>query len=746
VLDAWGASVGLDAGRYPAVDIDVRDARAAEMLVLAVLRAAPGGVLRVGQAPKALLAYRARAGEPVFKRKIRFWLPGDDREAPGAKPHAVELLGVGQQWVADGIHPGTGLPYGYPLEGDSRSDEAAWADFGTAEVEGVWRDISAALDVLGAEVIGSERAAGAADVPDPETLLAPDQATLAEALEFLVPTGSREWWIAAGVAIKAAGGTVEQWQEVSDRWDGEPEDPEDLARRWAGFRHARVGWRWIEERARGAGWLGSAQRDFGGLDLAALAAESGSGTGPGDGLEEAGATLQERMFRRYVWVEAVERVGDTWAKTLLTRTQFNVRLAEIGPPHDTRKCAWAVFTGDAERRRVVGRLTYRPGQGAIVREEDGDCFNTWRPSALKPKQAVTDEEVAPYRELVQRLFPDPQVRECVLDWLGSLLKHPGEKPAFVLVIGGHEGIGKDSLVVPVVRALGSHNVSNITMAAVMGPNTHWIAQKQLVIITEMHSFSRREVMERLKPIGACPPDMLEVNIKYVAQFDVPNIIAGIYFTNHVDALALSDSDRRHFVAWSPHTNPEAMAPEEKTAFERWFKEVYYPWLDAGGAEAVAGWLMQRDLTAFRKLARAPMTEGKALMRREGRSETVAALEDALEGMDLPDLVSPADLAARLSAGAARGERGVTGYAVGRVLRAMGAVQVSSTSVAVPPTAVANGAKRVRIWALRNETEYRGLSDAALARKYAEMWGATSQDMKQFFTPHLKGDFLTSDEG
>jgi len=344
--------------------------------------------------------------------------------------------------------------------------------------------------------------------------------------------------------------------------------------------------------------------------------------------------------------------------------------------------------------------------------------------------------VAPFLALAERIYPDAVVRGHVLDWLAALLQRPGVKPAFVLVMGGHEGIGKDSLVAPVVAALGQHNVQNVTMAIVMGPNTHWVANCQLVIITEMHSFARREVMERLKPIGAAPPDMLEVNRKYMPQYSVPNILAGCYFTNHLDALALSDSDRRHFVAWSHHENPETMPAERKKAFEDWFTEVYWPWLKTGGGhEAVAGWLKQRDISAHLKLARAPWTEAKGVMRREGRSEAAAEVEDALEAMDLPDLVNPEDLAVRLNA-ANRFGKPATGRGVARALRAMGAKQITNDAVAVPPTATVSSAKRIRVWAMRRFDAYEGVRPTTLARQYATMWGTTKQDMEQFFNAQI----------
>jgi len=45
-------------------------------------------------------------------------LPGDDASAPGYKPHKIEILAEGQQFVAFNDHPDTGKPYFWNGAGD----------------------------------------------------------------------------------------------------------------------------------------------------------------------------------------------------------------------------------------------------------------------------------------------------------------------------------------------------------------------------------------------------------------------------------------------------------------------------------------------------------------------------------------------------------------------------------------------------------------------------------------------------
>src|SRR4051794_27241472 len=85
--------IGLLTAWTPAVDIDVRTALAEDLEDLAVEHFGPA-LVRVGEAPKRALLYRT--DEPFRKiTSAKFVMPDDDVEAPGYKPHGVEVLGNG---------------------------------------------------------------------------------------------------------------------------------------------------------------------------------------------------------------------------------------------------------------------------------------------------------------------------------------------------------------------------------------------------------------------------------------------------------------------------------------------------------------------------------------------------------------------------------------------------------------------------------------------------------------------------
>jgi hypothetical protein len=87
------AGIGLRTGELVAIDIDIEDPELAHMISAEAEQLLGPTLVRVGRWPRRLLIYRT--DDPFPKRK--------------AGP--VEVLGLGQQFVAFAVHPDTGRPY-----------------------------------------------------------------------------------------------------------------------------------------------------------------------------------------------------------------------------------------------------------------------------------------------------------------------------------------------------------------------------------------------------------------------------------------------------------------------------------------------------------------------------------------------------------------------------------------------------------------------------------------------------------
>ena len=691
IWTSWGASVGVQTRRLPAIDIDVDNA-----LLAARIGAAADGLLgptaaREGRDGRSLRVYRAVEGFSPAKRTVS-WFDGPAKQA-------VELLGSGQQFVAEGIHPVTKRPYRWSEPLAARAalpavDEARWNEL--AEM------IAFVVEMAGYEVlVASGR--GQEDGADQDSLRAPSVAALAAAMNAAPNDVPYDEWIKVGVAIKAASGGSNEGRDVWMRWSLKwPGNTESAAlEKWASFVPPfSTGWPWLSS------WAQTKNPK-----------EFNAGAFDFDEAQEPEPVSRDELFRRYAWISGLERAGDLTSRELLTRTQFNVRNNSLGDPSSTTKSAWAIWLREHKRLAQLDSVTYRPGQGLIVVEPWGRCLNTWTPSQAPIAESATNAEVEPWTELIEYMYPAEA--ETIFSWLAWVLQNQDKKPNWHLVMGSTEhGLGKDLSLRPIMRAIGEQNSRAVTPDQVLGPYTDWLRDKKLIVVEEMQTYGKRELENRLKPYLATPPDMTQISQKYMPLYEVPNICALIFLTNHENALPLTKQDRRYFVAWSDY---KPRSPN--------YYEGIVEWQDNGGAAKVARWLLNRDVEAFGARNIAPMSEAKKMMQEQTLSPLEVWIENGVKHGDAPfnvDLVDLADLCKRVPREA--DWKSATPDRLGVLLRRAGAVALRRVDLAtVLPT---TGAARANLYVLRNASRYAALDAGALAVEFMRQRAAAEQEFEQ----------------
>lgn len=625
----WGASLGMQGRKHPAVDIDVDDAELSEAIRKLALGTLGDAPTRYGNGARCLLVY---AAEGMKKRRVAFVHGGDDVNDQGgatapSKPHqAVEFLANGQQYVVEGMHPKAGKPYCWL---DDRSPATIGVTGLTAitaeQVDQFFTDLEGLLELHGYQVVSSSAATPnhwSGDLSQ----LAPSMDALKAALNAIENTVVYDTWITIISAVKTAAGPDREAEAflASAAWSlTYPGNTlKDFTAKWASFREPRAAWPFLRRYAieHGDGTFCDAADEFDAVEPTPTAEE----------LAEAADTMPlTAMFNRYVWVQRLARVADLESGELLAREPFNVLNRHIGPPTDTKSCAWAVLTSSVTRLQMAHGLTYRPAGPKFVDENlpglTGRCVNLWKPSSTRIPLDVTDKDVQPWLDHVEFVIPGERERAIVLNWFAWVIQNPGEKPNWALVVGsGKEGIGKDLMMQPVRAALGADNVREIGPDDIASGYTDFLLGTRLLLVEEMQMHERKALMNRLKPIIAAPPYTLRVNIKFVPQYEIPNLVAAVFFTNMENALAIGPNDRRYFVTWNDGDPRPTSYYAELAA-----------WYEGGGAAAAAGWLLKRDLSGFNAKGRAPDSEAKSAMRMASRSLFDETIEDAVANKEGP---------------------------------------------------------------------------------------------------------------
>lgn len=261
-----------------------------------------------------------------------------------------------------------------------------------------------------------------------------------------------------------------------------------------------------------------------------------------------------------------------------------------------------------ERGEPVHCMSWMPGDGEIVRNtvvmkggkvvaEGYHTYNLYLPPTLAPVAG----DAAPWLDHVKRIYPDDW--QPIVDCLAFKVQHPGEKINHALVLGGGPGVGKDTLLEPVRRAVGDWNFAEASPNRILDSQYNGYRQSVIVRISEakdLGEYKRYDLSETLKTLIAAPPDTLEVNDKYDRMIYLPNVTLVILTTNHRHgALHLTRDDRRYGVYWS-----EA----KKEDFDADYWDKIWGWYEnENGCAIVADFLLKRDLSRFNPKAAPKLT-------------------------------------------------------------------------------------------------------------------------------------------
>jgi hypothetical protein len=317
--------------------------------------------------------------------------------------------------------------------------------------------------------------------------------------------------------------------------------------------------------------------------------------------------------------------------------------ARVPPPAIEGKPVPASKWLDANR--AVEQMTWAPGKPMLIPDKliaDGGwidragctVFNLYKPPIIQPMAG----DVTPWLDLIQKNYPDQA--DHLVAWFAHRVQQPGEKINHALVLGGEPGIGKDTILEPVKRAVGPWNCAEVSPKQVLGRFSGFLKSVILRVseARDLGEFDRYAFHDHMKTYIAAPPDVLRVDEKNIREHYVPNLCGVIITTNHkTDGIYLPDDDRRHMVVWSNLS---------KNDFKPDYWDNLYRWYDNGGNEHVAYYLAHFDIRGFNPKEPPPKTQAFWEIANANRAPEDAELADVLDDLGKPDVVTLTDVTNR----------------------------------------------------------------------------------------------------
>jgi hypothetical protein len=620
-------NVGLRAGAYPAFDM------VEKLLVARFGDTAP--VRYRGDAPRALYAFRLE-GDAIRKHRVE-WKDAEGRD------HAVEILGLGQQYAIQGIHP-TGVAY----EWRERADGSV-ADLAAVTVNGLPRlsvdDVMEFIAELKNAIAGSGGELGRVMVPrygwDGSTRALDlsnadpfiDNAVALEALNAVPNTPknlpTRESIVALLAAFKAAvGRNAETLRPDVLEWATQEHEGMQWAdeayfdKVWDSLTTSRVPFDHLISMARRFGWRGDAALDF-----------------------EASAEEEQQIDRQIQRVELEDPLAvlasklayiDTEQLFILKATGGSYKPSDLDTAPRLGSTVEVPGTGGKQSpsnrlraqnttMQIVEGVVYLPGEAQITLWEregrTGTFYNRWHARAFPRFPNVTDDDVRPWLDHAAYLVPDKEEREMLLDFFAHMLQKRGTKIRWAPLIIGKQGTGKDLMIKPIVSYL-AHNARTIKPESLTAKFTDFY-ESELLIVQELKKSATQSnsTYNRIKTlIAGDAEDVVYVEKKFQAPYAIPNVVNSIFFSNHPDCLEIDDDDRRFFVL---------LSEVEKRPFDYYQHLAVDFYQNNSGALKVASWLLNRDIRGFNASQPPRQTEGKALMVEVQRSAMSVEMEEAL---------------------------------------------------------------------------------------------------------------------
>jgi hypothetical protein len=292
--------------------------------------------------------------------------------------------------------------------------------------------------------------------------------------------------------------------------------------------------------------------------------------------------------------------------------------------------------------RVVYQAKYRPdlhrGNGnPVVTDEGGVRYlNTYQPLGYiaNPAHLETAEWQTVETHFFKLLANDTEANH-VLDWCAYVTQNPGRKVAWAPLVIGIQGTGKSTLLAITRAAVGPANTVAINKDALKDSFNSFAFENCLVGIEEVKiGWGKYDIMDALKELITSP----EVSQRQMRKERTKgtNVSNYMLFSNHDDALALTEGDRRYMVCRGKHEHRDELLADGMS--DAYFEELHRVIREQ--PEVIYSGLMLRDVPEFNPHARAPVTDALREMANASMPKDAADLKETIEELAYDDWLNP----------------------------------------------------------------------------------------------------------
>jgi hypothetical protein len=275
---------------------------------------------------------------------------------------------------------------------------------------------------------------------------------------------------------------------------------------------------------------------------------------------------------------------------------------------------------------VAGRM-YWPGKGKVFQDPKGLTYiNTWLgngggTNVVVPEAGsfeVGDDSVEGqacelFLRHLELTVADKRERELMLDWMAFVYANPGARVRWALLLWGIEGNGKSYFYQVLGRLMGRDS-RTVAASTIEERFTDWAEECRLIGIEEIRiaGTNKWRTLDKMKPFIS--NDEIQVEGKGIKAHVVPNFASYMLFTNHQDAIPVTEGDRRYFIVFTRHRTKQDLldAHGGEDGVKAYFQGLFD--VSLAGAGGIGRMLLDRQYgSEFDHNGRAPESYGRNQM-------------------------------------------------------------------------------------------------------------------------------------
>jgi hypothetical protein len=240
--------------------------------------------------------------------------------------------------------------------------------------------------------------------------------------------------------------------------------------------------------------------------------------------------------------------------------------------------------GDPRAKPLVLHIAnqeYKPNQPRLYQKKGDLVLNRWSVPEVSYKEDIecNEEDLAPWLEMLERMFPKEEQRKYFEEWIAMTIVKPEINIAVCPLLRSDAGTGKDFLANEIFSPLvGEANFKNGNFEQITATHAEEIRYSTLVVINELYHGKTKKSADKLKAIVSDPTQ--QINPKMMTPFRMDVCTSYIIYSNSDNPLFLEDGDRRY---WVPQRLKHKVDVYETADF---LNDVLYPWLKTGGLHKI----------------------------------------------------------------------------------------------------------------------------------------------------------------